>query len=512
MSCYFRQRLCHLGCICALLLCCRAAAQPTIPNTPAGQAFGEWLAAQNTADTAQIQAFARNYHVEMRPAEVLAVRWTIGGYDLLRIERDEESILVALLKERETDRAIRLEVNVVRNHSTQKLNLHGRVVPLPPELAPTRLDLKHAVIDLTDRARDLCAEDRFSGALLVAKGDKVLLRQSCGLANRETKTPVSIDTQFRVGSLNKMFTAIAVLQLIESNKLALSDSVGRILPDYPNRDLASKVTVRHLLTHTAGTGDIFGSKFDAHRTELKDHQDYIRLYGTRDLEYQPGTKAEYSNYGYVLLGAIIEKISGQSYYDYVRQAVFGPAGMVSTGSMPESVLVPRRAVGYMRLNDAWVSNATTLPLRGTAAGGGYTTVDDLLRFARALQAGKLISKRMLDEATKPQNLDGWCGYGFMLQGEREWRSYGHGGGAPGMNADFRIFPQLGYILIGLSNLDPPAASRLVEYFAIRMPVDLHLHSLESQASRPISLWDRLYPFGKTGVDRSRKVTSSFGLP
>jgi CubicO group peptidase (beta-lactamase class C family) len=121
----------------------------------------------------------------------------------------------------------------------------------------------------------------------------------------------------------------------------------------------------------------------------------------------------------------------------------------------------------MRRNGAWVANTDTLPWRGTAAGGGYSTVGDLFRFAQALESGRLASKKLLAEATKPQEQQ--YGYGFGIQGDGALRRYGHGGGAPGMNGDLRIYPELGYVLVGLSNFDPPAASRLTEFFSLRMP-------------------------------------------
>jgi CubicO group peptidase (beta-lactamase class C family) len=121
----------------------------------------------------------------------------------------------------------------------------------------------------------------------------------------------------------------------------------------------------------------------------------------------------------------------------------------------------------MRRSGAWTANTDTLPWRGTSAGGGYSTVGDLFRFAQALESGTLISKKMLAEATRPQAQQ--YGYGFGIQGEGALRRYGHNGGAPGMNGDLRIYPELGYVLVGLSNFDPPAAGRLVEFFALRMP-------------------------------------------
>jgi len=320
---------------------------------------------------------------------------------------------------------------------------------------------------LSAYAEELAGEDQFSGAVLVARHGKVLLQKAWGLANREAGTPNTPDTKFRIGSMNKMFTAVATLQLVEAGKLALDDPIGKHLPGYPNREAAAKVTVRHLLTHTGGTGDIFGLEFERNRLALREHSDYVKLFGSRGLTHEPGARQEYSNYGFVLLGAIIEKVSGVSYYEYVRSKVFRPAGMTSTDSLPETEDVPGRAVGYMRSGSAWVPNTETLPWRGTSAGGGYSTVGDLLRFAQALESGKLISQAMLAEATRPQREH--YGYGFMVQGEGPSRGYGHDGGAPGMNGALRVFPQRGYVVVSLSNLDPPAASRLVDFFTFRMP-------------------------------------------
>jgi D-alanyl-D-alanine carboxypeptidase len=334
-----------------------------------------------------------------------------------------------------------------------------------------RMTQAQALAALRDHAAERARADEFAGAVLVARHGKVLLQDAWGRADRTAGVANTPATRFRIGSMNKMFTAVATLQLVEAHKLALDDPIGQHLPDYPNREVAAKVTVRHLLTHTGGTGDIFGPEFDQHRRQLREHRDYLKLYGRRGLSFEPGSRFEYSNYGFVLLGALIEQVSGESYYDYVRDHVFRPAGMRSTGSLPESVEVPDRAVGYLRTSPGrpWVANTDTLPWRGTAAGGGYSTVGDLLRFAQALGSGRLLSKATLAEATRPHQQQ--YGYGFEAQGQGQLRSYGHGGGAPGMNGELRVFPELGYVVVSLSNLDPPAASELVEFFTLRMPDD-----------------------------------------
>jgi D-alanyl-D-alanine carboxypeptidase len=315
----------------------------------------------------------------------------------------------------------------------------------------------------------MAKQDAFAGVLLVARGDKVLLQRAWGLADRAAGTPVTLDTKFRLGSMNKMFTAVATLQLVQAGKLSLDGNVGQYLPGYPNPDIA-KVTIRQLLTHAGGTGDIFGPEFDRHRLSLKTHDDYVRLYGARGPDHPPGKEYRYSNYGFVLLGDIIEHVSGQSYYDYVNQHVFAPAGMRNSGSLPEDVVVPGRAQAYTR-NDgdtAWITAADTLPYRGTAAGGGYSTAGDLLKFAHALQSGKLLPPAVLAEATRKQTPV--YGYGFNVADEQGVPVYGHGGGAQGMNGELRIFPTLDEVVVALANVDPQSATRLVEYYQLRMPL------------------------------------------
>jgi CubicO group peptidase (beta-lactamase class C family) len=186
---------------------------------------------------------------------------------------------------------------------------------------------------------------------------------------------------------------------------------------------------------------------------------------------EPGTGFQYSNYGYVLLGAVIERASGMSYYDYVDRKVYQPAGMTSTGSLPEDVAVPGRSQGYMRSDGAWKRNTDTLPYRGMAAGGGYSTAHDLLAFAAALESGKLVSKAALAEATEPSGSGEGHGLGFLHDGEGITRMYGHNGGAPGMTAALWIYPNAGYVLIGLSNLDQDAATRPMMFFNRRMPLN-----------------------------------------
>jgi CubicO group peptidase (beta-lactamase class C family) len=260
---------------------------------------------------------------------------------------------------------------------------------------------------------------------------------------------------------------------VQAGKLAITDTLGKIVHDYPNKVLASKVTLHHLLTHTGGTGDIFGPDFDAHRLELRTLQDYVKLYGKRDLAYEPGSKWAYSNYGFVLLGVVIERATGKSYYDWVDEHVFKPVSMTATASLPEDQVVPDRSIGYMRDDPTkpWKPNTDTLPYRGTSAGGGYSTVTDLLRFANALTRQELLdaehTELLTTSKTETPN-GGRYGYGFGEDTSDGVRCFGHGGGAPGMNGDLQICDS-GYTIVVLANLDPPAASRLSSFVRSRLP-------------------------------------------
>jgi D-alanyl-D-alanine carboxypeptidase len=331
------------------------------------------------------------------------------------------------------------------------------------------------VAALRAQLENATAAGQFSGAVLVTRDGGTLFEGAYGLADRERNVPNTPLTQFRVGSMNKMMTAVATLQLVQAGTLRLDMPLGTYLPDYPNADVASKVTLHHLLTHTGGTGDIFGPEFAARRLELRTTGDYLQLYGTRGLQFAPGAQHVYSNYGFMLLGAVVERVAGTSYYDHVVSRVLAPTGMTATGFAPEDSVVPGRSVGYTRqlVSGALLSNAPTLPYRGTPAGGGYSTVGDLARFAVAVR-----ERRLLDSAHTALLLSGKVpvapsfqyAYGFIDRVVGGRRFVGHGGGAAGMNGELAFEPNGGYVVVVLSNFDPPAATQVADFILSRLPI------------------------------------------
>lgn len=460
------RRLFTLTCTTPLL---SRGAQDDIPETPAGQLLRLWLAAFNSGERAKLEDFRTRYspdqpdHIE----QMLQTRRFTGGLDFRRMESAEGTNLKAILKEREGDTHARIDLQVASVDPLRAGRITVQRMETPADLAPAKLSESELCKAVDERAQDLTRRDGFAGSVLLARGSEVIFEKAYGWADREEKIANTVETRFRIGSMNKMFTAVAALQLVEKGKLALDAPLGEYLREYPNAGVAAKVRLRHLLSHTGGTGDIFGPEFASKRLELKTLEDYLRLYGKRELAFEPGTKWAYSNYGFLLLGAVIEQVAGRSYYDQVKDGVFRPAGMTGTDSLPEEEKVPQRSKGYQWGPAGWRSNADTLPWRGTPAGGGYSTTRDLFRFARALETGKLVGEKLFREATTGEKPGAGYGLGFQLY-EKPARQYGHGGGAPGMNGELRVLPETGYVLTVLANLDPPAAGRITSFVLARL--------------------------------------------
>jgi CubicO group peptidase (beta-lactamase class C family) len=463
-------------CVLALLAASFSWAQAPAETPAAEQQAKAWLIAFNSGDRATLLEFLN----KNRPSDaaqidgLMGFRAQTGGFALIKVEESTPARFAALVKEKASDQFARIEIEVEPDAAHRISKMELQAIPRPPEFAIPRVSESDAIGLFRKHLEADTAADSFSGTALVAKDGKIVFEQAYGLADREKKTPNQMNTQFRIGSMNKMFTAVSIMQLVQAGKIQLSDPFGKYLPDYANKEMASKVTIEQLLSHTGGTGDFFGPEFDAHRLELKTLQDYVKLYEKRPLKFEPGTKWEYSNYGFLLLGVVIEKVSGGSYYDYVREHVFKPAGMTMTDSLPENEAVPGRSAGYTKEGpEPWKPNIDTLPWRGTSAGGGYSTVEDLYHFAMALQEHKLVdavhTEMLIKGKTGGPGGDHY-GYGFGNRTEGGMFCFGHGGGAPGMNGELKVCPEAGYVIAVLANLDPPAASRAAEFVVARLPL------------------------------------------
>jgi D-alanyl-D-alanine carboxypeptidase len=451
-----------------LFLLATALHAAPVSETAALRVFKQWLDAFNSGDRARIGAFWQQYggnKTDERVAGDMGLRSMTGSMSIFRVVEDTETHLVVLMKE---NRGAWSEstMDLASTNPPVIARMGGHPVP-PPEGAVSSAGNDR---DLASRVTEHIAESSgpaaYSGTVLVAHNGQIVLEKAWGMADIHRHIPNTTDTQFCIGSMNKMFTAVAILQLVQQGKIALDKPIATWWPDYPNHDLAARVTIRELLNHSGGTGDIFTPEYEAHRLEVRTLADYVRLFGNRPVAFEPGTRMEYSNYGFILLGRIIELVSGETYENYVHKHIFLPAGMLHTDSRPEADRVAGRAVGYLVRSDGLVPNSDTMPWSGTSAGGGYSTVHDLFLFARALQAGTLLPPNLLREATHGSKLRDDYGLGFYALPNG---GYGHGGGAPGINGELHILPQGGYIIVALANRDPRMATNLIDFITGVLP-------------------------------------------
>jgi D-alanyl-D-alanine carboxypeptidase len=329
------------------------------------------------------------------------------------------------------------------------------------------------VVALDAQLKSATAANTFSGAVLVVRDGHTVFEGAYGLMHRDLGITNSTLTQFRVASVNKMFTAVAVLHLVQAGKVQLDAPFGTYLTDYPNGDMASSVTIHHLLTHTGGTGDIEGMQFDSIRQALREVDDYVAHHGSRAALFAPGTMYQYSNFGFILLGAVIERVSGMRYDDYIAEHILAPAGMTDTGAEPENTLVPGRSVSYMPdQQGALVSSVPILPYRGTPTGGWYSTVRDLERFVAAIREHRLLDPAftaLMLEGKVPINQTWKYAYGFFERLQFGSRFLGHNGSLPGVSATLVFEPEGGYTVVVLSNFSWPAAGNIETYILTNRP-------------------------------------------
>lgn len=340
----------------------------------------------------------------------------------------------------------------------------------PPERAvppiPLKPDMTAAEMTRTVDAylEPLVRQDAFAGVVLIARDGVPLLQRAYGLADREAGVAASPDLRFNLGSVNKLFTRAAIGQLVAAGKLAMTDTVGALLADYPESP-ARRATVDQLLNHRGGIADFFGPAFvAAPKAGFRSNADYYRFVAAQPVRFEPGAREEYCNGCYIVLGAIVERVSGMPYETYMARHVFGPAGMTDAGWFLSDALPPRVAKGYTRRTGPGLPDGPLHPnvamhgAAGSAAGGGYATAADLLAFDSALRTG-----RLLDPQRTGWMLNGAAGAGLATEGaaaSRAGGAIGVAGGAPGINAGLESDGR--WTIVVLANLDPPAATSVAQ--------------------------------------------------
>lgn len=303
----------------------------------------------------------------------------------------------------------------------------------------------------------LVRDEDLAGGLLIAQGDRVIFRRTFGFADSARRRALRAETRFNLGSGGKMFTALALATLVEEGRLGYGDTLARLLPELADRPFARSTTLGHLLSHTSGVGEYWTEAYERRRGEVRGLRDFLPFVLEAGTRFAPGERFEYSNSNFVLAGLVLEAVAGTNYDAAVRARVLAPCGMTSTGNDPFDDADTSQAQPLARGPRGW--SVAPHGVRGSAAGGALSTLDDMLRFARGLRAGRVVRPETLADLTKAKNAglpDAPMpyGYGFILERTRDGvRSFGHGGIARGVNFELRVFPDLDLTLVAFSNQD-----------------------------------------------------------
>lgn len=442
-------------------------------STASGRHLAALVEAINTRDSSAILRFGRERYSASALAETggearLLERWLEIGTNLGPLQLDSvmattdaETTAWARGKISKAWLSFRLFADSAEPHRVIRIGL-GR--GLRPPYADARVPVlagASLVRHIEDYLKHLATADLFSGVVLIVQNGRPVISGTYGFADQGRRIAFGMDTPFNIASTAKLFTAVAIGQLAERGALRLTDTIGNYLPELPPA-LGRRITIAQLLEHSSGLGEL-GPRLDSAMQRAVRVADMVALLHDTTLAFLPGADVQYSNRGYVLLGAVVERAGGRPYADYLRQEIFMPAGMTRTGLLQAAELPGDRAHRYTRyptLRSGWrpgprVDFAPELDLAPGPDGGATSTAEDLVRFAAALTGGRLVSTVMLKQLTEPQVGTGRS-LGFQIGGDGAAVFFGHGGGAPGVNSLLRVFPRLGYTVVVLSNYDSGA--------------------------------------------------------
>jgi CubicO group peptidase (beta-lactamase class C family) len=457
--------------------------ESVMPWGKTGERIQSLMATVNSNDSDRIGRFLNEECTErfrnFAPLEehlnvFLNFRRTTGGVDFhsIRTYVPERKETVVILKDRNFESWRAFVITFDKSEELLIDGLYFNIARTPSNIKESNLSEAQFLQMTKDVIQRIGERDVFSGALLIAKDDKVLLTDAYGEASKRFHVPNNIETKFNLGSMNKMFTATAIAQLVEKGLLSFDDKIDKYVDEsWLPKEITSKITIHHLLTHTSGLGSYFNEDYmKGSKALYRQVNDFKPLVKGDKPAFEPGERFRYSNTGMLLLGVVIESVTGQSYFDYIRKNIYEPAGMKNSDSYEMDYPVENLAIGYspdLKSKYGWQNNLFKHVIKGGPAGGGFSTVGDLHRFARALQTGKLVSEDSLKILWKDY-AGARYGYGFTIEEGPSGKVVGHGGGFPGINGRLDIYLDKGYIVAVLSNYDEgasPVAEKISQLLA-----------------------------------------------
>ena len=459
-------------CTVALLGGCGGALQARAPDPSYGQSVAKEFEAAFNGGWNQMDRFEQHHWVPPalgphgeRQSRYMTRQRGIGRIRMHRIELEGDQ-MVALAQ---TDFGDWVKCFFVFGDGGHRLLDVRWLQAAAPESEKGPQSEQEYTSDLDGFLARFSREGGFSGAVLVARRGEVIFEKAYGEARRQPSTANHVTTRFNIASVDKIFTAVLVFELIEERKLALDGKLCHYLPNYPLKE-ACPITIDQLLTHTSGLSDVMDRRLILAVDRFKTPQDYIDTFGKDPLTFKPGKRWAYSNFGYAVLGRIVEAIEGKPFAEVVTKRIYDKAEMKDSTRLASAANAPEVAVPY----------ASILPGGGKLESGperdarrflplpapfccSFTTARDLYNFSRALMAGRLVSKQSLELMVKtnraaPGDRVGHYGYGIMTDLIDGVPYFGHDGGVWGVNAVFRMTPENDVVVV-LSNVSPGAAQR-----------------------------------------------------
>ena len=460
--------------------------ETSLPPGKRGERIRQVLAAISTGDPAKIEALVKDaFGGPFREVPLEQHLGALGSlYDRSRgldfhgvrhyADPGPADRIVVIAKNRLTGGWLGLTLSFDGTPEERITGIQPQPARPPKGLSPLpALRAEQAKAELGSFLDRLVEAEAFSGTALLAKDGAIVFEAARGIADRNHGVPMRLDSKLNLGSMNKMFTAVVIGQLVDEGKLSFQDPVAKFLGDkgWTKADL-SKVRIEHLLSHTSGLGSYFNETYQRMaRQLLRKLDDYKPLVAEDTLAFEPGTKWQYSNTGFLLAGAVIEAVTGRDYFDVVRERVYAKAGMPGSDSYDIDLVVPNLAIGYSRERTPsgarWRANTFEHVIRGGPAGGGYSTARDLLAFAEAMRQGRLVTAATAERlwSAKPELQSPEYGYGFGASKDDLGRRAGHSGGFPGISSGLDIYLDTGWTIVVLSNVDggmQPVAQKLRE--------------------------------------------------
>lgn len=445
----------------------RASEDVQLPDTPAARRMAEIVDLINRGDRAAVEEYvSEEYSQQFRDAFPMTQHTGIFrqihgmGPELVPagVIESSEDLLKVLLKSEAGGLwlEMHLEVEPDPPHHIVSLGVVPGKAPAGHEETAARRSGPGSLADLDAYLSEAEHEDTFSGVVLVARDGTPVFHEAYGLASKGHGAPNRLDTKFNLGSINKLFTSVAAARLMQEGRLGLDEPIGKYLDGF-SEEAAAKVTIKHLIQMTSGWGDYWGNEtYLATRFDLRVVSDYMEFIKDMPIEFEPGSESIHSNTGYEVLGAVIEAVTGQDYYDHIRENVYAPAGMTGSDSYERDAVIENMATGYTNMHpydDAgegyvW-TNTLMLSPRGTPAGGGYATAEDMLRFVKALGNHHLLNAEYTGLLFN--HFEG------SAEGDEPRRRMAYAGGAPGVSAYLGVDLKRGETVIVLSNYDSPIA-------------------------------------------------------